>query len=189
MDSLTTQPTPAAQHDYSHLMSLALDGMLSAGEQEDLDQHLAACPACQRTWGKWQRISQVLTVEPFAGPSLGFALRLDSAMQRRELRRQRLAAVAILVGGTLAVLTLLLLSTTLTVTLLMSNAPGLGARVVESLGFGSQFITLVWQNLTAVRDALAALLPDPLVMMALALALVMAGLVWVRLVFYDARAR
>ncbi len=189
MDILTTRATPTAQHDYSPLMSLALDGMLSAEEQQRLDQHLTACPTCQQTWGKWQRIAHVLTVEPFAGPSLGFTLRLDSAMQRREQRRERRLAAGILVGGTLAVLTLLLLSVTLTATLLMTNAPGLWARVVETVGFGGQFIALVWQNLTAVRDALAALLPNPLVMMAVALALVMAGLAWARLVFYGARAR
>lgn len=189
MDRITTQPTPAAPHDYSPLMSLALDGLLSAGEQQRLDQHLAACPACQQTWGRWQRIAHVLTVEPFAAPSLGFALRLDSAMQRRERRHERLLAAGILVGGTLAVLTLLLLSMTLTATLLMSNAPGLWPRVVETLGFGGQLIALVWQNLTAVRDALAALLPNPLVMMGVALALVMAGVIWIRLVFYGARAR
>ncbi len=189
MDTMTTHTTPTAHHDYTGLMSLALDGLLSAGEQQHLDQHLATCLACQRTWGKWQRISHVLTVQPFAGPPPAFALQIDRALQRREQRHERVLAGWLLAGGTLTVLTLLLLSAALTTSLLMVVAPALWAQVVETLGYAGQFIALIFQNLVALRDALALLLPGPVIMLAIALALLVASAAWVKLVFYSAAAR
>lgn len=185
MISHTNQPT--AHHDYSELMSLALDGMLNAGEQQHLDQHLADCPACQRTWSTWQRVSHVLTVEPFAGPAQGFALRFDNVMQRQERRHERVLAGWVLAGGTLAVLALIVLGTALTTTLWMAIAPDARTQLVETLGYAGQFAALVFQNLAAVRDGVTALLPDPVVLLAAALALVVAGAAWVGLVFIGSR--
>jgi anti-sigma factor RsiW len=185
MISHTNQPT--THHDYSELMSLALDGMLSAGEQQHLDQHLSACPACQGTWGAWQRISHVLTAEPFAGPPQGFALRFDAVLQRQEQRQERVLAGWVLAGGTLVVLALIMLGTALTTALWMALAPNARGELVDTLGFAGQFAALVFQNLAAVRDGIAALLPDPVIMLAVALALVLAGAAWIGLVFFGGR--
>lgn len=185
MDTMTQH---SMDHDYSALMSLALDGMLSADEASSLDQHLLACPACQTSWNKWQRIAHVLTVEPFAGPPQGFALRLDQAMVRDEQRHERMLAGLVLAGGTTLVLALIVLGTALTTALWMALAPPARVQLVETLGFAGQFAALVFQNLASIRDGVAALLPDPVVMLALCLALMAISAVWVRLVFFGTRA-
>ncbi len=189
MDTITPHTTPPSHQDYTDLMSLSLDGMLSTGEQQQLDQHLSTCPACQATWNKWQRISHVLTVQPFAGPPPGFAMRLDSALQRREQRHERVLAGWVLAGGTLTVLALIVLGTALTTGLWMASAPAARVQLVETLGFAGQFGALVFQNLAAIRDGVAALLPDPALMLVSALALITAAAIWVRLVFYDRQVR
>ncbi len=178
---------PTMHHDYSELMSLALDGMLNDGEQQRLDQHMAACPGCQATWSSWQRISHVLTAEPFAGPPQGFALRFDNVLQRQEERHERVLAGWVLAGGTLVVLSLIMLGTALTTALWMALTPNVRGELVDTLGFAGQFAALVFQNLAAVRDGVAALLPDPMIMLAVALALVLAGAAWVGLVFFGGR--
>jgi anti-sigma factor RsiW len=189
MDMMTTHTTPTPHQDYTDLMSLSLDGMLSLEEQQHLDQHLSACPTCQVTWSKWQRISHVLTVQPFAGPPPGFAVRLDNALQRREQRHERVLAGWVLAGGTLTVLALIILGTALTTGLWMASAPAARVQLVETLGFAGQFGALVFQNLAAIRDGVAALLPDPVLMLVSALALITAAAIWVRLVFYGRQAR
>ena len=189
MDTMTPHTTyEPSHHDYSELMSLALDGLLSAEEERRLDRHLAACPACQAVWLKWQRIAHVLTVEPFAGPPQGFALNVDQAMQRDESRQERIWASLVLAGGTLAVLALIVLSTTLVTALWMALSPEARLAAAETLGFAGQFFTLVVQNLASIRDAVLALLPSPVFLLIVALALMAAGAVWVRLVFYGAQA-
>lgn len=175
-------------HDYSALMSLALDGMLDANEAGQLEQHLHACPACQASWTRWQRIAHVLTVEPFAGPPQGFALRLDQTLQRHEQRHERVLAGLVLAGGTATVLALLLLSTAVTSALWMAVSPDSRLLLVETLGFAGQFVTLVFQNLTSLRNAVLALLPSPVLLLIMALAMMAASAAWAGLVFYGARA-
>jgi anti-sigma factor RsiW len=176
------------QHDYSEMMSLALDGMLSPDERSGLDQHLRDCPACEASWNKWQRIAHVLTVEPFAGPPQGFALRLDQALQRDEQRQERILAGLVLAGGTATVLALLVLGTALTTALWMAILPAARMQIVETLGFAGQFAELVFQNLASIRDGVVALLPDPVFMLGICLALMAISAIWVRLVFYGVRS-
>ncbi len=175
-------------HNYSEMMSLALDGMLSSEETIDLDQHLQVCPACQASWNKWQRIAHVLTVEPFAGPPQGFALRFDHAMQHDEQRQERILAGLVLAGGTATVMALMVLGTALTTALWMAISPGARVQLVETLGFVGQFVALVIQNLASIRNSVAALLPDPLIMLGVCLGLMAISAIWIRLVFYGARA-
>jgi anti-sigma factor RsiW len=175
-------------HDYSEMMSLALDGMLSAEETSGLDQHLRACPTCQASWDKWQRIAHVLTIEPFAGPPQSFALRLDHALQRDEQRQERILAGLVLAGGTATVLALLVLGTALTTALWMAISPAARVQIVETLGFAGQFVALVFQNLASIRDGVVALLPDPVVTLVVCLAVMAISAIWVRLVFYGARS-
>ena len=189
MDTLTHPGIDQTmQHDYSEMMSLALDGMLGAEEANDLDQHLRACPACQASWSKWQRIAHVLTVEPFAGPPQGFALGLDHALQRDEQRQERILAGLVLAGGTAIVMALLVLGTALTTALWMAISPAARVELVDTLGFAGQFATLVFQNLASIRDGVVALLPDPGIMLGICLALMVISAIWVRLVFYGARS-
>lgn len=189
MDTLTYPDiNQTTQHDYSEMMSLALDGMLSPDEMSSLDQHLRACSACQASWNKWQRIAHVLTVEPFAGPPQGFALRLDHALQRDEQRQERILAGLVLAGGTVAVLVLLILGAALTTAAWMAISPAARVQLVETLGFAGQFAALVFQNLASIRDGVVALLPDPIVTLGMCLALMAISAIWIRLVFYGERA-
>lgn len=186
--NILTRPGPdQMMHDYSEMMSLALDGMLSPEEAIDLNQHVQACPACQASWNKWQRIAHVLTAEPFAGPPQGFALRVDHALQGDEQRQERILAGLVLAGGTATVLALMVLGTALTTALWMAIAPAARAQLVETLGFAGQFAALVFQNLTSIRDGVVALLPDPVIMLVVCLGLMAISAIWIRLVFYGAR--
>ena len=95
-----------ASHLSTESMSLALDELLDATEQQEFDAHLTTCEVCRAQWLKWRRISDVFRVEPFTAPAAGFMLRVDQAVQRDEKRRERLwgggflllAAGAILIG-------------------------------------------------------------------------------------------
>jgi anti-sigma factor RsiW len=190
MDTMASYtPNQTTNHDFSELMSLALDGMLSAEEERRLDQHLQACPACQSSWNRWQRVSHFLTVEPFVGPPQGFALRLDHALQRDERRQEHILASLLLAGGTATVLALIVLGAALTTGLWMAISPLERVQLVETMGFAGQFMALVFQNLVAIRNGIAAMIPDPLIMLVICLALITASAVWVRLVFFGNGAR
>ena len=82
------------------LMSLALDGLLVAGDQERLMQHLAECPGCRLEWEAMQRVSALLGASPVVGPPLGFAIRVERRLAEKSRRRCRLfGGVAILTGS------------------------------------------------------------------------------------------
>jgi predicted anti-sigma-YlaC factor YlaD len=189
MDTMTSHTTYEPwHHNYSELMSLALDDMLRAEEERQLDQHLAACPACRTVWFKWRRVARVLTVEPFAGPPQGFTLNVDHALQRDERRQERIWAGLVLAGGTLTILALVVLGTALTTALWMAVSSEARLQAMQTLSFASQFMALIFQNLASVRDAVLALLPSPVFLLIVALAMMTAGVIWVRLVFYGAQA-
>lgn len=171
--------------DYSELMSLALDGLLAPEESLRLDRHLLDCPRCQAEWGKWQRIAHVLEVEPFAGPPQGFAMNVDRVLQRAEQRRERILGGLVLAGGTLSLSALILLTAGLTMTLWLAISPAARLAAVEYFAFARQFAVLVFQNVTALRDASLALLPDPTALLLIVLALLTASVLWIRLVFFG----
>lgn len=181
--------TTSAEHGYSELMSLALDGLLTPEEARRFDRHRDACPACQTEWAKWQRIAHVLHVEPFAGPPQGFALRVDQAMQRDEQRQERILGGLMLTGGALAVTALVAVSILFSAALWMALAPAVRLMALEFVGFARQLAELVFFNLASLRDAALALLPNPLAMLLMALMLVVAGMAWVRLVFFSGRVQ
>ena len=105
-------------------MSLALDGLLADAEQATFDQHLAACEPCRARWLKWQRISDVLWYEPFAGPAQGFALRVDSLVQHEQRRKERMLGGLVLVGGTVSIWAVMALSVAITVLVGLTVSPG-----------------------------------------------------------------
>ena len=117
-------PNDPLDHLSTEAMSLALDGLLDATEQQEFDAHLAACDICRAQWLKWRRISDVFRVEPFTAPASGFMLRVDQAVQRDEKRRERLWGGLVLVGGTLSIWTVLLMGLALTMTVGMTVFSG-----------------------------------------------------------------
>lgn len=74
---------------FSLLMSLALDGMLSAGEQRNLHQHLAGCPVCRAEWEAMQQASLLFAQSDMVGPPLGFAVRVERRLERQSQKQKR----------------------------------------------------------------------------------------------------
>ncbi|MBM4465186.1 MAG: hypothetical protein FJ014_06505 [Chloroflexi bacterium] len=83
--------------DIGQLMSLALDQSLTQGEVHCLEKHLEGCPTCQKEWKAMQHISRLLTDAPLVGPLPGFVDRVMQRVARRQARRHKLLAGAMLV--------------------------------------------------------------------------------------------
>jgi predicted anti-sigma-YlaC factor YlaD len=85
---------------FSVLMSLDIDGMLDSGEQGQLQQHLASCPACRAQWDAMRVASALLAAEPMVGPPLGFAIRVGRKLEEHHSRRRLVFnRMAIVTGG------------------------------------------------------------------------------------------
>ena len=84
--------TTACEHseEMTGLMSLALDGLLEAHDQRELEQHLAGCPACTAEYDAMRQISVLFEGEQMVGPPLGFAVRVDRRLAERDRKRRRL---------------------------------------------------------------------------------------------------
>jgi len=76
-------------------MSLALDRMLPADEERELQAHLTRCLTCQAEWEALQSVSHLLAQAPLASPGVDLALRVEERLFRqRESRRWALGLVA-----------------------------------------------------------------------------------------------
>jgi anti-sigma factor RsiW len=69
-------------------MSLALDGMLSANEERELQAHLSRCPSCRVEWEALQAVSRLLAQAPLASPTVDLALRIEERLRLRAERRR-----------------------------------------------------------------------------------------------------
>jgi predicted anti-sigma-YlaC factor YlaD len=82
------------------LMSLALDGLVDAGDQQRLQTHLAACSACQATWEAMRQVSVLFEQSPMVGPPLGFAVRVERRLaEKAKKRRHVFGGVAVLTSS------------------------------------------------------------------------------------------
>ncbi len=89
----------------SLLMSLALDGPLAATDQQVLQGHLAACPACRAEWAAMQQVSNLFKGEEMIGPRMGFATRVERRLADKAKKRRRLFGGAAVLTGTLSLAT------------------------------------------------------------------------------------
>jgi predicted anti-sigma-YlaC factor YlaD len=55
-------------HNYTMLMSRALDREASPDEEHLLSEHLEACPDCAAIWKQWQSLHKVLLAAPMLTP-------------------------------------------------------------------------------------------------------------------------
>ena len=77
-------------------MSLALDGMLPAEEEEVLQAHLAHCPACQVTWEAMQAVSHLLAHTSLASPEVDLASRVQEKLS--EVRQAPIVPIGSPIG-------------------------------------------------------------------------------------------
>jgi len=84
------------------LMSLALDGLVSAEEEAEMRSHVAHCASCAATWSAMQGIHQRVVAAPVAVPVAGFVARFE-LRRLQQARRRRLW-----MGGLVALLSLTL---------------------------------------------------------------------------------
>jgi hypothetical protein len=83
---MTPHPTGPADHDgWQDLIAAGLHDPLDAGPQQDLDRHLAACPACRRHHDELQSVLGHLTAAVPAPAHL--EERIVAAATRTPLRR------------------------------------------------------------------------------------------------------
>ncbi len=89
-------------HDNYHLMmSMALDGALSAQEDAQLREHLGMCPSCSGAWDRMCLADHLFSQPVNAAPPADFAARVmgrvaQYELERRESRPWRLALAIIL---------------------------------------------------------------------------------------------
>ncbi|MBN1136603.1 MAG: zf-HC2 domain-containing protein [Anaerolineae bacterium] len=89
----------------SLLMSLALDGLLAATDQQVLAGHLAVCPACRAEWQAMQQVSDLFNGAEVVGPRLGFATRVERRLADKAKKRRRLFGGAAVLTGSLSLAT------------------------------------------------------------------------------------
>lgn len=92
--------TCSEDEEMSGLMSLALDGLLDASDQDRLDRHLAHCATCQSEWTAMQQVSDLFKQTPPVGPRLGFATRVERQLADRSRNRRRIfGGIAVATGS------------------------------------------------------------------------------------------
>jgi anti-sigma factor RsiW len=95
-------------HDYTKLMSAALDGRLSERERIEWDAHRATCPHCQRRWQMLQNVDYLFRGARVAAPAPAFTMRFAARLARQQAARQSAQRVwvgaGILAIGALATL-------------------------------------------------------------------------------------
>jgi anti-sigma factor RsiW len=65
-----------------------------------MDEHLAACPACQAEWASMRQVSALFEQAPMVGPPLGFAVRVERRLEERsKKRRWSPGGLAVLTGS------------------------------------------------------------------------------------------
>jgi anti-sigma factor RsiW len=85
----------------SELMSLALDGLLDASVEREMQQHIATCATCRAEWQAMQQVSDLLQQSSPVGPPLGFAVRVDRQLAEKEKKRRHktFGGLALLTGS------------------------------------------------------------------------------------------
>jgi predicted anti-sigma-YlaC factor YlaD len=84
----------------SLLMSLAIDGLMDAGDQKLLHGHLAVCPICRAEWAAMQQVTDLFRDAPLVGPRLGFATRVERRLADTSRKRRRIfGGVAVLTSS------------------------------------------------------------------------------------------
>lgn len=144
-----------AQHDSYHLMiSLALDGVLSDEEEQELTQHMRGCAACADMWTRMIAFDRLMHEQVEAFPPINFVANVMRRVETYEARR-RLTPWMIAILATLSVLGGLWVAAPV-----LFFALGLDQRVAEwpvvaaALSFGVDAIAAITRVGTLALDVL-----------------------------------
>ncbi|MBN1887703.1 MAG: hypothetical protein JW850_06920 [Thermoflexales bacterium] len=165
-------------HDYTKLMSAALDGRLSESERLEWDAHRAACPHCQQRWQTFQGVDHLFHSASLAAPTPAFTARFAARLATQQAARQSAqrmwVGASILAIGALATLAtvawplawnLLALSSALNdvpaqVATLLQNMAGLAVtlRALSMVGGTlAGFVTPWWPGLVLIYAGLLSI--------------------------------
>jgi anti-sigma factor RsiW len=75
--------------DMEELMSLTLDGLTTAAQDQAFTTHLATCPRCATTWEAMQQASALLWSSPMLDAPAGFVDSVMLGLERRQQTRRR----------------------------------------------------------------------------------------------------
>ena len=157
-------------------MSLALDGELSANEEEQLQAHLTSCPACQAEWEAMRAVSTLLAKEPMQSAPWGFSARVDQRISQRTARPRRVFGGLAVVTGSLSALAAALVLL-VGVAALLWNRVGTPAPIETAVDSGSQ----VASGIGLVAKSASLLLMDLLARYGLPVAAIAALIIGYRL--------
>jgi len=84
------------------MMSERLDGRLDSADSALLDEHLAACGACQAEWQSLQALDTLFSSAPVAQPPLRVRVQVMTRLARRDQARRAVVGGATLTLGTVS---------------------------------------------------------------------------------------
>lgn len=147
----------AEQGETLLLMSLALDGLLDAAEEERLQARLAQDAALAATWRQWQRMDTLFHATTRSEPEPGFTARFEAKLEARTRRERARSGVLYAVAGAvvwIAALTVVLL---LGRFVWVNQAEWIGSFMHQVTVYPSA--ALIW--LQALRSTATAMLNTP----------------------------
>lgn len=148
------QPTPAdklnaeAQEEFTLLMSLRLDELLDAEEEQRFQGYLSQHAQCAQQWRRWQQLHLRFAQAPHMEPPLNFASQVATRLEQQERQRQLWWGAA--VGALFMVLWLgMLLGTLAFGLILVMNQPVWMSDLIHNLaylGATTQQALALWWN-------------------------------------------
>lgn len=171
-----------AHDNYQSLISLSLDGLLTADEQSALDRHLRSCAACVYTWEHMKMVDRLFQAQPEAAPSVDFKARVMVRVAGYERRKHlypwvTLALTAVLLIAILSIL-LPILFFGLELYRPLFDVPVLGGWLTQLVNLRAEVITLIETTGTSIVSWLALVPTDPAALAGMVTALVAAS-IWI----------
>jgi hypothetical protein len=86
--SMSPQPSPELQDEFTLLMSLHLDGLLDEAEISQFEAYMQRYPRLARQWREWQHLHERLVAEPHVLPPVDFVSKVEQSLVQQGRRRQ-----------------------------------------------------------------------------------------------------
>ena len=86
-------------HDpYTIMISLSLDGLLSADEDRELQQHMRTCDGCAQAWRDMSLVETMLKAQPMVAPGPDFTASVMGRVETYEAQHRWYPWFALLLG-------------------------------------------------------------------------------------------